>query len=101
MTIHFIEQLEQDNEKIVFSLYDQVSNPFSIGDEVKLNVSDLTPSDLANKPTKLIDSLTATEKDLKRLRFKNFVVKDINKWVNLHPVKDNTIEIEVYGTLEL
>jgi hypothetical protein len=90
MTIHLY--LNNEEETQIFSLYDQPSNPFKLGDVLRLDVEDLFPKDIEKYPISTARSLIDANNELivqfklksvklvregKYIRFNNLGVKNL------------------------
>ncbi len=65
MIIHFY--LNNEEETLIHSMYDMVSNPFKVGDTINLSVDDIPPSKLRNCSFKVKENLAKKNEDLKSM----------------------------------
>ena len=68
MTIQFY--LNNEEETHIYSMCDMISNPFKIGDTIKLSVGDITPVKLQNYTPEFTKKLTEENKQKRSMLHK-------------------------------
>ena len=95
MTIHFY--LDGEEEKEIVTLYDMISNPFKVGDEISLNVEELYPKDLIQYNTDFQDKMRASVKKLEEdYKFKTIKIIREGKYIRITLLSPSKITIEYH-----
>jgi hypothetical protein len=90
MTIHFY--LDNTEETLIVSLYDMVSNPFKIGDEIGLTIDELYPKDYNKFSSDISIKLVLDNDELYR-EFNNKIIQ-LNR-------EGKYLKTKVLGTAQL
>jgi hypothetical protein len=96
MTIHLYLK-DGDEEFEITTFYDVVSNPFKVGDVIRLRVEELYPKDLMEYNTDFQDKMRASEKEIEE-RFRGKSVKIISemKYMTLKIMKKTQLNIDYH-----
>jgi len=87
----------KEDETNITTFFDMVSNPFSVGEVINLNVSELFPKDYKSYPQQLKEKMISDNKELISL-FKRKKVKLISegKYVYINKLRESSLVIEYH-----
>ncbi len=87
----------EEEERNIATFYDMVSNPFALGDEINLNVSELYPADYKDYKQEYKEKMILDNEELEKL-FKRKKVKIVKegKWVDIKVAKAPNLVIEYH-----
>ena len=94
MTIHFYIDNEEETE--LFTLYEQFIAPFKVGDEIKLRVDDLYPTDyIKNNEAYNVNIKKQNDRLKKECHLKTAKLVRMENYADISSL-DNTITVEYH-----
>ena len=95
MNIHFYLDNEEDTQ--ITSFYDLSSNPFKLGDEICLDVEELSPADYSKFNQLVITKMIANNNKLRdKFRLKTIKLIRERKYVKFKIINDSELTIEYH-----
>ena len=97
MTIHFY--LDDFDETPITSLYNMTSNPFAVGDVIKLDVGDFHPVDYNKFKIDVQQKFINNHAELReKFHLKDVVLKRKVKFIEINFLRESEVTIEYYCT---
>ena len=92
--------IDDEEHTQIDSFFDILFNPFKLGDELKLKVSDIYPREYENFKEEYKNNLLRDCEDRKKIaHLKTFKIIRENKYVDIKVAAKSTITIEYFCTL--